>query len=238
MSDAVRILIVDDEPNVRLMFRTSLETLGYEILEAGDGEAALAQLAHRSVNLVLLDLRMTGLSGIDLLGRLRASGDHVPVVIVTAYGSVPDAVAAMKLGAIDFLTKPVAPELLRCVVAEILCRHAPEPPPRTGGREPVTADSQFTVDLSRAKRALNLDRRDEAEVYLKQAIALNPHSAEAHNLLGVLHELRNEHDAAYREYRSALKADRHHEPAKRNMKRYYERFTFGASPTPLDTGEP
>jgi len=71
----------------------------------------------------------------------------------------------------------------------------------------------------------------------KEAIALEPHSAEAHTLMGVLHELRNEHDASYREYRAALKADRLYEPAKHNMTRYYERFTFGRSNVPVDTGE-
>ena len=55
--------------------------------------------------------------------------------------------------------------------------------------------------------------------------------------MGVLHELRNEHDASYRAYRAALKADRHYEPAKHNMQRYYERFTFGKSDVPVDTGD-
>jgi hypothetical protein len=54
--------------------------------------------------------------------------------------------------------------------------------------------------------------------------------------MGVLHECRNEHDASYREYRAALKADKHYEPARHNMKRYYERFTFGRSDVPLDLG--
>ena len=73
---------------------------------------------------------------------------------------------------------------------------------------------------------------------LKQAIALRPDSTEAHNLMGVLHELRHEHDASYRAYRAALKADRHYQPAQHNMRRYYERFTFGRSDVPVDTGVP
>ena len=88
-----------------------------------------------------------------------------------------------------------------------------------------------------AKRALNRREFDEAEVYLKQAIGLDPKSAEAHNLKGVLHELRNQHDDSYREYRAALKADRHYEPAMHNMTRYYERFTFGRSEIPVDIGD-
>ena len=96
--------------------------------------------------------------------------------------------------------------------------------------------SQFAENLRQAKRSLNRRDFEEADVFLKQAIALEAASAEAHNLMGVLHELRREHDASYREYKAALKADRHYEPAQNNMRRYYERFTFGSSDVPLDAG--
>src|SRR5439155_15045866 len=103
---------------------------------------------------------------------------------------------------------------------------------------PVTRDGQYQLNLTRAKRALNQREMDEAEVFLKQALGLNASSAEAHNLMGVVHECRNEHDASYREYRAALKADRHYEPAKHNMQRYYERYTFGSSSISVDAGAP
>jgi DNA-binding response OmpR family regulator len=240
MTRHAHILIVDDEPNVRLVFRTALESGGYTTDLAEDGEAALLWLENTPFDLVLLDLRMPGMDGMDVLESLRETGNDVPVVIVTAHGSVPNAVQAMKLGAIDFLSKPLSPDRLRAVVAEVLERHAAgrgAPTPRAERAEPVTAASQFAENLARAKRALNNRWFDEAEVFLKQAIGLDPKSAEAHNLMGVLHELRNEHDASYREYRAALKADRHHEPAKHNMLRYYERFTFGKSEVPVDIGE-
>jgi DNA-binding response OmpR family regulator len=239
MSHPARILIVDDEPNVRLVFRTSLERSGYSLTEAEDGERALMWLENASFDLVLLDLQMPGPSGMEVLEGLREAGHDVPVVIITAHGTVPDAVAAMKLGAIDFLAKPLSPEALRTVVADVLARHATGTDSSSRGPEtrPVTIASQFQLNETRAKRALNERRFDEAEVYLKQAIGLEPKSAEAHNLMGVLHELRNEHDASYRAYRAALKADRHYEPAKHNMRRYYERFTFGRSDVPVDTGD-
>jgi DNA-binding response OmpR family regulator len=239
MSDKARILIVDDEPNVRLVFRTALEASGYSITTAGDGDEALEWLEKESVELVLLDLQMPILSGMDVLERLRKEGHDVPVVIITAHGNVPNAVQAMKLGAIDFLTKPISPEILRAVVAEVLARHAArtEPPAPAAAHEPVTVAAQFAANLTQAKRALNNRWFEEADVYLKQAIGLEPNSAEVHNLMGVLHELRNEHDASYRAYRAALKADRHYEPAKHNMQRYYERFTFGKSDVPVDTGD-
>lgn len=119
-----RILIVDDEPNVRLVFRTALEACGYVVAEADDGVTALERLAAAPADLVLLDLQMPRVGGMEVLRRLRESGNDVPVAIVTAHGSIPDAVAAMKLGAIDFLTKPLSPEPLRQVVRDVIERHS------------------------------------------------------------------------------------------------------------------
>ncbi|AGA29681.1 response regulator [Singulisphaera acidiphila] len=240
MSKPANILIVDDEPNVRLMFRTALASSGYQVTMAEDGASALDWLAGGKADVILLDLHMPGMDGMEVLQRLRESGDDTPIVIVTAHGNVPNAVQAMKLGAIDFLTKPLTPDKLRATVADVIERqadrkHVAESPPAVP--EPVTAASQFADDLRRAKRALNRCAFDEAEVFLKQAIALNPNSAETHNLMGVLHECRNEHDASYREYKAALKADRHYGPAKHNLTRYYERFTFGRSDLLLDKGD-
>ena len=121
MSDNAHILIVDDEPNVRLVFRTALESAGYVLSMAEDGRGrAWMSWGGRTADLVLLDLQMPGMDGMETLRRLREAGDEVPVVIVTAHGSVPDAVEAMKLGAIDFLSKPLSPDTLRAVVAEVL----------------------------------------------------------------------------------------------------------------------
>jgi DNA-binding response OmpR family regulator len=238
MSESPLILIADDEFNVRLMFRTALASAGYTVAEAKNGEEALMWLQAEPFDLVLLDLRMSPLGGMEVLECLRESGNEVPVIIVTAHGSVPDAVAALKLGAIDFLTKPLTPDALRTKVAEVLERHSRSGAESQGpGEEPITAARQFATNLAQAKRALNRRVFPEAEVFLRQALALNSHSAEAHNLMGVLHESRNEHDASYRAYRAALKADRHYRPAQQNMRRYYERFTFGKSDVPVDLGE-
>src|SRR3954454_18803925 len=171
MNHAKHILIVDDEPNVRLVFRTTLESPGYRISTAEDGEKALLWLENAPIDLVLLDLQMPVMGGMEVLESIRESGNDVPVVIVTAHGSIPDAVQAMKLGAIDFLSKPLSPDALRSVVAEVLERHAQPrtaPPPRHAVAEPVTAVSQFIANLTNAKRALNHRWFDEAEVYLRQ----------------------------------------------------------------------
>ena len=231
-----QILIVDDEPNVRLVFRTALESTGAELAAAEDGEDALAWLEAHRADLVLLDLQMPGLGGMGVLERLRASGNDVPVIIVTAHGSIPDAVAAMKLGAIDFLAKPLTPDALRRAVAEVLDRREPRGQDQPQGA-PAVPPSPFVLHLREAKQAINRRHFGDAEAYLRQAIGLNARSAEAHNLMGVLHEGRGEHDASYQSYRAALRADRDYDPARRNMQRYYERFTFGRSELPVDVGD-
>src|ERR1700681_4889961 len=121
-----KILIVDDEKNVRLNYRMTLETEGYTIFEAVSGAAALEELVGRSFDLAILDMRMPAMDGLELLAKMREFGITVPAMIVTGYSDVPHAVLAMKLGAIDFLQKPLRPEDLRGIVAEILKRHAPQ----------------------------------------------------------------------------------------------------------------
>ncbi len=245
MNTQARILIVDDEPNVRLMFRTTLASTGHMLADAADGAAALAALKESPTDLVLLDLHMPNLDGMATLRSIRDQGLNVPVIIVTAHGSVPDAVEAMKLGAIDFLSKPVTPEALRTVVTDVLSRHTttiadPRATPSAKTADdaaPATLSGQFTANLAKAKRAINHGEFDEARVFLIQATALEPKSAEGNNLMGVLHELRGENDDSYRSYRAALKADKHYAPAIHNMTRYYERFTFGSSKVPVDIGD-
>jgi DNA-binding response OmpR family regulator len=221
------VLIVDDEPNVRLVFGTALESVGYRVVEASDGAAALAWLARETCDLVLLDLMMPGMGGLETLRRLREYGQEVPVVIVTARGTVPDAVEAMKLGAIDFVSKPVTAHELRRVVDDVTRRHAgAESPPRPQRQHPET-DTVITrlptvVDLSAAKRALNRREFDLAADLLDEAIAAAPDSAEAQTLKGVLLETQGQHHAAYHAYKAALALNPQYAPARDNLRRYCE----------------
>jgi DNA-binding response OmpR family regulator len=222
METTSRILIVEDEPNIRLIFRAALEAGHYQLATAEDGQAALESLKRSPVDLVLLDLQMPRVGGMEVLRLLRDAGNDVPVVIITAHGSVPDAVAAMKLGAVDFLGKPVTPEALRNVVADVLRRHATPRPERVDAKPARAAAVDPAADLlSKAKRSLNHREFNEADTALHKALEMNARSAEAHYLSGVLHELREERDAAYRSYQAALRADPHYEPAKMHLMKYF-----------------
>ena len=96
--------------------------------EASDGGAALRELAGKDFDLAILDMRMPEMDGLELLAEMRERELQTPVVIITAYGDIPHAVRAMKLGAIDFLQKPLTPDALRSTVGEILDRHAKRMP--------------------------------------------------------------------------------------------------------------
>ncbi|HSB79289.1 MAG TPA: sigma-54 dependent transcriptional regulator [Candidatus Methylomirabilis sp.] len=102
-----RILVVDDEAAQRDILAGFLRKQGYEVREAASGPAALDLLRTEPVDLVLTDVRMPGMSGLDLLREARALNYELPVVVLTAYGSITDAVTAMREGAVDYLSKPV-----------------------------------------------------------------------------------------------------------------------------------
>jgi len=101
-----RILIVDDEPDMRLAVRNVLKLRGYEVSEAGDGPSALAMAKNSRPDLVLLDIRLPGMDGIEVLEGLKKIDGTLPVVMITGYGHIQSAVDVMKLGASEYLQKP------------------------------------------------------------------------------------------------------------------------------------
>jgi len=221
MSGSHRILIVEDEPNVRLVFRTALLSNESILSTAEDGESALRWLKQEPTDLVLLDLQLPGMGGMEVLRRLRELEVDVPVVIVSAHDSVPNVVQAIRLGAVDFVPKPTTPEALRKVVAEVLSRRAGTA--TTTGAEPKVGPAVGrSVDaLSQAKGAINRREFGEAETTLRQAIEGDAGCAEGDYLLGVLHEMRDDRQSAYVSYRAALQADPKFEPAKLHLMKYF-----------------
>ncbi|HEV2836291.1 MAG TPA: response regulator, partial [Pyrinomonadaceae bacterium] len=123
---AERILIIDDEDHIRRMMRLTLETAGYAVGEAGDGVTGVDLYGEGTYwDLVVLDQRMPGIDGLETLRRLKERNPTVRVVMATAYASIELAVDAMKLGAADFVRKPMTPDTFRNAVAAALAK--PEP---------------------------------------------------------------------------------------------------------------
>lgn len=116
-----RVLIIDDQKNMRLMARLALEASGYEVGEAESDMETFALLGHDDTwDAILLDQKLPGLVGTDILRRLKVMAPAARVIMMTAFASAELAVQAMRLGAVDFLRKPMTPELLRSAVAAAL----------------------------------------------------------------------------------------------------------------------
>ena len=118
------ILIVDDEELYRELLGGRLGRQGYRVSEAGDGEGALRCIEEGGVELALIDIKMPGMDGIELLERIKQLAPRTEVVVLTGHGSIDSAIAAMKLGAFDYLTKPYQLTELDLVVARALERSA------------------------------------------------------------------------------------------------------------------
>ena len=124
MTQVAHILVVDDEVNIRNALVTMLEKKGHQVRGVGTGEEALEQLEAATVDLVITDLRMPGIGGMEFLRRLKDSRPDTDVVVMTAYGSIDTAVEAMRYGAYDYLTKPIDRERFPVMIDKALERHA------------------------------------------------------------------------------------------------------------------
>src|ERR1700731_2425968 len=111
------LLLVEDKPELRAMLRKALERAGHTVDEAPDGSSAVAKVRARRYLLVLTDLKLPGSSGLDVLRESKQADPTIPVILVTAYGSIEEAVKAMKEDAFDFIQKPVDLDHLNLLVA-------------------------------------------------------------------------------------------------------------------------
>ena len=135
-----RILVVDDEQQIRRALDINLRAHGYEVRLAGTGEEALVDVAANLPDLVLLDLGLPGIDGVDVIRGLRA-WTSVPIIVLSAREGDPSKVEALDAGADDYVTKPFSINELLARVRASLRRHQPTP------LEPVVETSDFTVDL-------------------------------------------------------------------------------------------
>ncbi|MEX0584509.1 MAG: response regulator, partial [Natronospirillum sp.] len=119
MSHTQTILVVEDDQSLRDALQDTLEMHDYQVMAADSAEAAIPLLARHSIDLVVSDVRMPGRSGYELLDDLRRDHPQVPVLLMTAYGDVANAVEAMQKGAVDYLVKPFKPQQL----LDVLDRH-------------------------------------------------------------------------------------------------------------------
>ena len=140
----IRILAVDDEPPIRRFLRTSLSAQGYDVLEAEDGPQTIAMLRRNAVDLVVLDLGLPGMDGLDVIRTLREQGSQVPIVVLSSRTDEAGKVKALDLGADDYVTKPFGvDELFARIRAAVRHRLQQE------GEKPLFRAGDLSVDLVR-----------------------------------------------------------------------------------------
>jgi len=151
------ILVVDDDPTVSDVVRRYLERAGYQVRLAADGHGALASFARDRPDLVVLDLMLPGIDGLEVCRRLRTGADGVPIVMLTALGEESDRVLGLQLGADDYVTKPFSPRELVLRVQSVLRRSVARPAPAAES----LVDDGLELDVPR-----RIARLDGAELSL------------------------------------------------------------------------
>jgi two-component system OmpR family response regulator len=184
-----KVLVVDDTKNIRVLLTTCLEIEGYTVHSVNDGEQALRVLGAERFDLIFLDIKLPEYSGTEILRRIRAAGIETPVVIMTAFATVKNAVECTKLGAVAYLQKPFTAEKIRNLLSEM----DKEPPAKN--------DFSNELDsLGAAQTLIEQGQLDRAFQIVKALLANNPSCGETYRLLGEIHEARGNHQEAERFY--------------------------------------
>jgi DNA-binding response OmpR family regulator len=198
----IHILVVDDERNIRNSLGMVLEAEGYQVDTASNGDDALLRVKEGRYDIVFVDIQMPKMDGLELLRYLRGLRPKLPVVMLTAYGTVSRAVEAMKLGAVDFLEKPFDPKAILLLCQEILEREKI-------GKSCTVDELLHLAELARERKAFG-----EMRTYLKTAMMRDRSRPEPYYQLGRLceHDERVPHAVQY--YYMALEAQPNFEPAR------------------------
>ena len=162
MADPVTVLLVDDEESIQKLLAFPLEREGFRVVHARDGEEALERFAEQDVDLVVLDLMLPKLGGLEVCRRIRAEESAVPIIMLTARGDEVDKVVGLEIGADDYITKPFSIREFMSRVRALL-RRAQLPPP--SARDEVIERDGLRIDT--ATRVVTVDGRAVQLTYLE-----------------------------------------------------------------------
>ncbi len=205
----VKILVIDDEKNILVTIRHALEPKGYEVHTTTTGEEGLRMAAEENFDLLLLDLKLPGIDGVEVLRQLEQRSRRSQVIVISAFGTVTNAVEVMKLGALDFIEKPFAPRELRDAVRNVLSRPAP-------GTDP---GNDYNGWIALSKRCAAEGQLGNAMAHARHATGLKPDRPEAFNLLGAYCEMQGKSLDAQKYYRAALELNPGYLPSQSNLNR-------------------
>jgi two-component system response regulator FlrC len=146
-----KVLVVEDDAGLREALVDTLSLAGYQCIEADSGEAALLELKNHHVDIVVSDVQMGGMSGLSLLKSVKSQQANLPVLLMTAYGTIDDAVQAMQDGACNYIAKPFAPQVLLNMVSQYI------PPEVVNKNDPIVADQRSLELLTLAKKVASTE---------------------------------------------------------------------------------
>jgi len=195
----MKILIVDDSKNIRITIQHLLENENHEFDIAMNGKEALDKILTNEFDLVFLDIRMPTMDGMEVLREIRKKGNKTPVVILSAYGTVDNAVEAMKLGVVDFMTKPFTPTEIRELLQSFEKREALNEEEEEPEKELSLAELEQYV-----KRLISSEKYEKAMDILKKYLEKYQDSGIIYYYLGLLSESREDFEKALKYYRTAL----------------------------------
>lgn len=185
-----KVLIIDDTKNIRILLSTCLELRGYDVITADNGIEAIKIIQDNKVNidLIFLDIRMPGISGTEVLKVIKSTRSNCPVIIMTAFATVKNAIECTKLGALIYLQKPFSPERINSVLDEI------------EKKVELKNTNNIKKDILDQIRELIYEKQDTntAHELLKKAIGMNPYDKEIYLLISEVNRIMGNVDEAIR----------------------------------------
>lgn len=188
-----RILVIDDTKNIRMLLTKCLEHEGYQVETASDGQKALEMFSKSKYDLAFLDIKMSKLSGTEVLKSIREMGIGTPVIVITAYATVKNAVECTKLGAVTYIQKPFTAEKIKAVLNELMDQNEDNPVP-----------SKTEIMLEQSKDLIDSGDFAEAIEMLKAIIAKEINNPEIYFLFSKAYEGMGDKGNADKFYRTYL----------------------------------
>lgn len=170
-----KVLVIDDTKNIRVLLSTCLEIRGYDVITADNGIEALKIIRdiENNIDLIFLDIRMPGISGTEVLKEIKEARRGCPVIIMTAFATVKNAIECTKLGALVYLQKPFSPDRINLVLDEIEEKE---------GKVKYNISKKTILNEAR-ERLYEKENPLEAHELLKKAIGINPYDREIYLLI-------------------------------------------------------
>jgi CheY-like chemotaxis protein len=197
-----RILVVDDEKNIRLTVQHSLIAADYDVETASNGAEGLDRFHENHYDLILMDLRMPQINGIEMLREIREHDKHTAAIVITAYLTIDTLLEAFSLGVSDYIRKPFSPNDVREMVRRVLARESLD-------THSPTAEEAPTLEL--ARKALAEQDLPRALEIAKRAVARDANNPDSHAFLGIIEHLSGDAPSAERSFHEALLLDPQHQ---------------------------